>query len=228
MRRVTLRYKPQRHAKRHERVVVKDEFAIVLDYMPLGNPYDKHPQHRTSPVAQAIGTKYFTLVEIIPLKELSISVGERIPIASMPNLPGHPVYDRLTYNDLTTVAKENLEKVLRRIVEEKERVFVQFFNIAEPINIRLHSLELLPGIGKKTLALILEERKKKPFESFEDIRRRVRINDPAKLFVDRLLTELRCEERYYLFIDPYPPSTEYRRLGYLELLYKYTNYSDPW
>ncbi len=223
-----MRYRPQRRSRRFERPIIKDEFAIVLDYMPLGNPYDKHPQHRASPVAQAIGTKYFTLVEIVPLKELSISIGERVPIASAPNLPGHPVYDRLTYDDLTTVAKENLEKVLRQLIQEKEKVFVQFFNIAEPINIRLHSLELLPGIGKKTLALILEERKKKTFESFEDIRKRLRINDPIKLFVDRIIAELRREERYYLFVDPYPPSPEFRKLGYLEILYKHVNYTEPW
>ena len=164
----------------------------------------------------------------MPGRGQSLTIGERIPIASSPNRPGFKVFDRLLYEDLTTIAKENLPKTIKKIVEEKERVFVEFFNVAEAINIRLHSLELLPGIGKKTLALILEERRKSPFTSFEDIRKRVKISDPVKLFVDRIIAELQRAEKYYLFVEPYPPSHEYKYLNYLELLYKRVGYNEPW
>jgi putative nucleotide binding protein len=208
--------------------VVPDEFALVLDYNPMGNPYDKHSFHRTSPIAQGIGTKYFSLVEIVPVRGQTLMIGERVAIASAPDRPGLKVFDRLLFEDLTTIAKENLVKFLPKIVEEKEKVFVEFFNIAEAINIRLHSLELLPGIGKKTLTLILEERKKSPFTSFEDIRRRVKISDPVKLFVDRILIELQRTEKYYIFVEPYPFSPEYRFLNYLEVLYSRAGYYEPW
>ncbi|MCC6045740.1 MAG: DUF655 domain-containing protein [Ignisphaera sp.] len=208
--------------------VVPDEFALVLDYNPMGNPYDKHSFHRTSPIAQGIGTKYFSLVEIVPVRGQTLMIGERVAIASAPDRPGLKVFDRLLFEDLTTIAKENLVKFLPKIVEEKEKVFVEFFNIAEAINIRLHSLELLPGIGKKTLTLILEERKKSPFTSFEDIRRRVKISDPMKLFVDRILIELQRTEKYYIFVEPYPFSPEYRFLNYLEVLYSRAGYYEPW
>ncbi len=214
--------------KGFRRPIVKDEFGVVLDYMPYGNPSDRHPHHRSRAIAQVIGTKYFSLVEIFPLKNVQLSIGERIPIASSPETPGHPISERITYEDLTSVARDNLPKILRDIVIQKERVFVAFFNVAEPINIRLHSLELLPGVGKKTLMVILEERNKKPFESFDDIQKRTRINDPAKLIVDRILSELQRTEKYYLFVDPYPPSPEYVRLYYLEKLYEITGYSEPW
>ncbi|MEL9939753.1 MAG: DUF655 domain-containing protein [Ignisphaera sp.] len=208
--------------------IVPDEFAIVLDYMPMGNPYDKHTHHRTMPIAQGIGTKYFSLVEIVPARGQALVIGDRIPISTAPDRPGLKVFERLLYEDLSTIAKENLGKVLTKIIEEKEKVFVEFFNVAEPINIRLHSLELLPGIGKKTLSMILDERRKSPFTSFEDVKRRVKISDPIKLFVDRIITELQRIERYYLFVEPYPPSPEYKFLNYLELLYKITGYSEPW
>jgi putative nucleotide binding protein len=208
--------------------VVPDEFALVLDYNPMGNPYDKHSFHRTSPIAQGIGTKYFSLVEIVPVRGQTLMIGERVAIASAPDRPGLKVFDRLLFEDLTTIAKENLVKFLPKIVEEKEKVFVEFFNLAEAINIRLHSLELLPGIGKKTLTLILEERKKSPFTSFEDIRRRVKISDPVKLFVDRILIELQRTEKYYIFVEPYPFSPEYRFLNYLEVLYSRAGYYEPW
>ncbi len=207
---------------------VRDEFAYVLDYMPYGNPIDRHPQHRRMPVAQAIGSKWLTLVEIEPLPNIVPTIGERVPIATTPNAPGHRVSDRITYADLTTVARENLPSIVRKIVVEKERVFVEFFNVAEPINIRLHSLELLPGVGKKTLMQILAERKKKPFESFEDIQKRVRINDPAKLIVDRIIKELQGGERYYLFVEPYPRNPDHRFLNYLRFLYERVGYRDPW
>jgi putative nucleotide binding protein len=208
--------------------IVPDEFAIVLDYTPTGNPYDKHSFHRTSPVAQGIGTRYFSLVEIIPSRGQALLIGERVAIAPAPDRPGLKVFDRLLYEDLTTIAKENLVKFLPKIIEEKERVFVEFFNVAEAINIRMHSLELLPGIGKKTLSLILEERRKSPFTSFEDIKKRVKISDPVKLFIDRIIIELQRTEKYYLFVEPYPPSADHKFLNYLELLYSRVGYSEPW
>ncbi len=207
---------------------VKDEFAYVLDYMPYGNPLDKHPHHRRSPVIQAIGSKWFTLVEVEPLPNISPSVGERIPISTSPEVAGYRISDRISYRDLTTVARGNLPQIVRKIVVEKEKVFVEFFNIAEPINIRLHSLELLPGVGKKTLMLILSERSKKPFESFEDIQKRVRINDPAKLIVDRIIKELQGEEKYYLFVEPFPRRHDHVFLNYLPTLYEKADYRDPW
>ncbi|RLG77963.1 MAG: DUF655 domain-containing protein [Thermoprotei archaeon] len=220
--------RPRGQSRRHRHVRVRDEFAIVLDYMPFGNPYDRHVQHRSRPVAQALGTKFFALVEILPLKNMPLNIGERVPIAPQPELPGHPVADRLSYNELSSVAKTNLAKFLRDIVIEKEKVFVEFFNVAKPINIRLHSLELLPGIGKKTLKIILEERKKKSFESFEEIQARTRINDPVKLIVDRIILELQGQEKYYIFVEPYPDSPGFVKLNYLDYLYKLTNYDKPW
>jgi len=207
---------------------VKDEFAYVLDYMPYGNPLDKHPHHRRAPVIQAIGSKWLALIEVEPLPNITPSIGERIPISTSPEIAGFRVSDRITYTDLTSVARENLAHIVRKIVLEKERVFVEFFNVAEPINIRLHSLELLPGVGKKTLMLILSERSKKPFESFEDIQKRVRINDPVKLIVDRIVKELQGEEKYYLFVEPFPRRQDYVFLNYLRVLYDKTGYRDPW
>lgn len=207
---------------------IPDEFAIVLDYMPMGNPYDKHSFHRSSPVAQGIGTKFFTLVEIVPLRGSAIIIGERIPLSLAPDMPGYRVFDRLSYEDLTSIARENISKYVKQIVEEKENVFVEFLNVAEAINIRLHSLELLPGIGKKTLALILEERRKKRFESFDDIRKRLKINDPVKMFVERIIAELQRNEKYYLFVNPYPVTQDMKYLGYLELLYERAKYFEPW
>uniref|UniRef100_A0A7C2ZVC5 DUF655 domain-containing protein n=1 Tax=Ignisphaera aggregans TaxID=334771 RepID=A0A7C2ZVC5_9CREN len=214
--------------RRRRRLWIPDEYAYVLDFMPMGNPYDKHSIHKTSPVAQGIGSKYFTLVEIIPPRGVMLSIGEMVPISTMPRPPELKVFDRLAYEDLTTIARSNLDKIVRNIVVSKERVFVEFFNMAEAINIRLHSLELIPGIGRKTLITILEERRKKPFESFEDIKKRVRISDPVKIITDRIVAELQRMEKYYLFVEPFPPSPHYIFLNYLGYIYEKLNYVEPW
>jgi putative nucleotide binding protein len=55
-------------------------------------------------------------------------------------------------------------------------------------------------VGKKHLMDILEERRKRPFESFEDLRQRVRqFSDPPKSIVARIMQELGGNEKYYIF-----------------------------
>ena len=94
-----------------------------------------------------------------------------------------------------------LENVINKLVEEREKEFVEFFNKCGPISTRLHTLEILPGIGKKHMWDILEARKEKPFESFEDIKKRVKlIPDPKQSIVRRILEELQEKDKYKLFV----------------------------
>jgi len=105
---------------------------------------------------------------------------------------------------LTQTAKNELPIVIMKIVRENEKRFVDVFNNAGPLNIRQHSLELLPGIGKKHLEAIIKARNEKKFENFDDIMNRVQLlQDPAKLITDRIITELQGEERFYMFTKPY-------------------------
>ncbi len=195
-----------------------EEYAYVLDFLPQGNPFDRHPQHRRNPIAQVIGEKYFTLLEVGPKPRVYLELGERVYVGHGLRDKISHIYGKITYDDLTTVARDNLYQIVYKIVTDKEFVFVDFFNIAEPITLKFHALELLPGIGKKSLKIILEERKKKPFESFSDFQERTRINDPAKLIVDRIILELQGGEKYYLFVKPTHDRGVY--LGYLIKLYR--------
>ncbi len=87
------------------------------------------------------------------------------------------------------------------MVEQREKEFVDFFNKAGPITIRQHSLELLPGVGKKHMFDILDEREKKNFESFKEISERINLMpDPKRVIVDRILEELQGNCKYYLFV----------------------------
>lgn len=199
---------------RHRRQAEKLEPALyVLDYLELGNPSDPHYEHRSQPFLQGVGTRYFSLLEATPLPAMKIEILEKVEL-------GYPSKVKrimhVSYGELTSVAKTNLPEAVKLIVLENESVFVEFFNIVEPVNIRLHALELLPDIGKKTMNQILDERSKKRFESFEDIRNRTRV-DPVKAIVNRVVKELAGGEKYYLFVRPREPGAMY--LGYLEKLY---------
>ena len=63
-------------------------------------------------------------------------------------------------------------------------------------------MELIPGIGKRLMWQILEQRERVPFGSYEDLKTRVNLTDPVKLLVRRIIKELTEEEKYQLFVRP--------------------------
>jgi putative nucleotide binding protein len=57
----------------------------------------------------------------------------------------------------------------------------------------------LPGIGKKHVIDIMDERRRKPFESFADIIQRAKLTHPDKIVIKRIIQELGGNEKYYVF-----------------------------
>ncbi|MDE1848542.1 MAG: DUF655 domain-containing protein [Nanoarchaeota archaeon] len=175
----------------------KEEFAIVLDFLPNGYPLEK----RMIPVVQAIGEKNLTLLELIPRRDSTFEIGERVYIGEGKRDKVYYIGGRLQREKLTESAKAQLEEFIKKIVKEREPEFVEFFNKSEAINKRIHQIELLPGLGKKHMKDILNQREEKPFESFEDIRKRIpNLPDPQKAVERRIFKELVDMERYNLFI----------------------------
>jgi len=177
-----------------------EDYAYVIDFLPYGHPEDKRPIHRREPLAQLVGENYFTLLEVSIKKDASPLIMDRLYIGKGERDVVNKIKKKLRYDDLTPAAKSELPYVLEHIIKQNEDRFVEFFNKAEPITTRLHQLELLPGIGKKTMWAIIEERKKEPFRSFEDIVKRVRITHPVKLIASRIIYELKTPNvKYRLF-----------------------------
>jgi len=203
---------------RQRKVELMEDYAYILDYLPSGNPIDVHIEHRNKPIAQAVGEDYFMLLELAPKRGVNLTPGERVYIGRGFRDKIAFIYCRIDYNALTSFAKDMLPQIVEKIVTEREKVFVEIFNIAQPITIKLHALELIPTIGKKHLRIILEERRKKPFESYKDLVERGKISNPVKLLTERILKELMGREKYYLFVKPiYTSGTIY--LGYLPRMY---------
>jgi len=108
---------------------------------------------------------------------------------------------RLVYDELVDDAKYELENTIKMLVKENEKKFVDFFNSAGPISPRVHAIEMLPRIGKKTVEKILNERAIKAFESYEDIKKRVGIPNLEEILFERLKVEITSKEKlnFYLF-----------------------------
>ena len=171
-----------------------EEHAIVLDFLPTG----RSSSARSEPLVQMIGEEKFTLLEAVP-KVPEIKIGEKVYIGKGERDKIAIIKGRLAYNDLTEVSKNELHTAIANVIRGNEKKFVGIFNSAGPLNIRMHSLELLPGVGKKHLAAILDARDEKPFESFEDIAKRVALlQDPVKLLTERVILELKGESRFYI------------------------------
>ena len=175
----------------------KEEYAVILDYLPNGYPLEK----KMMPIAQAIGKKNLTLLELVPRRGVSLEVGEEAYIGEGKRDKIYYILGRLHREKLSESAKTELEEFITKVVDEREKEFVDFFNKAEAMNKRLHQIELLPGFGKKHMHEILKQRQEKEFESFEDMKARIQnLPDPHKAIEKRILNELINIERASLFV----------------------------
>jgi putative nucleotide binding protein len=177
--------------------MVKDDFAIILDFFPHGKPGDR----RAEPVAQAIGERLFTLLEIVIREGKEVKLGDKVYIGEGKWDVVKYIRGRIKYSELTNFAKGELENIIQTLVTSNETRFIEFFNKAMPLTTRSHTLELLPGIGKKHLWQILSQRKAEPFKSFQDLQERVEmLPDPKKMIIKRIINELEERDRYKLFV----------------------------
>lgn len=175
---------------------MKEENAIVLEYLPNGYPLEG----RRLPVVQAVGKNSLVLLELVPRKGIELGIGEEVYIGEGKRDKIYYILGRLKREKLTEGAKNQLQEVIQSFIKENEPKFIEFFNVADAINKRMHQLELLPGLGKKHMQELLKQRKEKMFENFEDIRKRVaNFPDPEKIIEKRIIKELTSMERYNLF-----------------------------
>lgn len=180
----------------------KEETAIVLDFLPNGYSHDTRPMYMKTPIAQALGKEHFVLLELVPKKGIHLQPFEEVYIGEGKRDKIHHIIGKMPLGRLTATAKSELEFVIRDIVKKNEKKFVDFFNKAQPLSTRMHQLELLPGLGKKHMWQIIETREEKPFESFSDLKNRVKLMpEPEKIMVKRILQELEGTEKHKIFVD---------------------------
>ena len=181
---------------------VREEFAIVLDFLPHGYPFDSRPSHKKTAIAQAIGNEHLVLLELVPKKDVFLQPLAQVYIGEGKRDQIHHIVGKLGMDRLTATAKNTLDFVLHDIIKKDEPHFVEFFNKAQPLTTRMHQLELLPGLGKKHMWEVIERRDEKKFESFADLKARVKLMpDPEKIIIKRILLELAGTEKHRVFVD---------------------------
>jgi putative nucleotide binding protein len=190
-----------------------EDYVYIIDHLPEGRA--DLPHHRREPVAYGVGENQFTLLELIPKQGVNLLSGDRVYIGKDLSLRENveKVKGRVNYEDMSSSAHGELPYVLADIVKQNEARFVKFYNEAPAISTRFHALELLPGLGKKTMTALIDERRKKLFESFADISARVpSVHHPEKLIANRIELELTDpKQKYHIFARP--PLTEDARGG---------------
>ncbi len=180
-----------------------ENYARILDYLPNGRQTERG-FHR-EPLALGLGEDELKLLELVPRPGATLAAGQRIPLVPVEGVP--PPIDhvrrRLGYDELTVSARSELTNALEAIVKENSARYLRVFNDAPAVSRRFHLLELLPGIGKKTMQQIVDERRRAPFATFADIEQRLHLKNPEKLIVGRIEQELLgVEDKYRLFVAP--------------------------
>src|SRR3989344_1756542 len=105
----------------------KEEHAIVLDYLPNGYPLEG----KMMPIAQAIGEKNLTLLELVPRRGVSLEVGEKVYIGEDKRDKIYYILGRLHREKLTELAKQQLWEFIDKTVGENEKRFIEFYNKSE-------------------------------------------------------------------------------------------------
>ena len=181
-----------------------EEYAYILDYLPQGLPGGGFT--KKEPVCYALGDEEFKLFELVPRANAVINIGDRVFIgkdtAEVKRDAIDHVKRRINFKDLNNNAAAELEYAVTDIVMANQPRFIRFFNEAEAISMRKHLLEELPGLGKKSMTAILDERKKEPFKDFAALAARTGVKNPEKLIAARIVLEIEDPDRKrYLFVS---------------------------
>jgi putative nucleotide binding protein len=182
----------------------REEVARILDYLPYGRTPDSR-SYQKLPLIQAVGEANFVLMEMTPKEGAVPTAGTRVYIGSGSRDIIDHVNRRIEYSELSNNAKLELTYQIVSIIMDNEARFIRYFNEAGPITTRMHALELLPGIGKKLMWAVLNERKKGAFKSFADLMERVKgLHNPEKIICKRVEDELMDDKIKYRVFTTMP------------------------
>jgi len=185
-------YREQHSPRKYE------EHAYVLDFNPRGK--SSTVKGRDGIIITAIGEDRLTLLEILGVPNSNFEIGEKIYIGKEGRTKVLSVLGKLDYEHISSSSQTELETVVENIVSENESRFVEYLNNAQPLTPRIHALELIPGIGKTYMKIMIEERDKKKFESYTDLQDRVGFKEPIKHISERIMDEITGESRMNLFV----------------------------
>lgn len=197
-----------------------EDYVVILDYFPLGYMHEGMSTFKNKPIAQAIGTEYFTLLEVVPKEGSELEIHEKVYIGKGKRDKIGRVRGKLRFENLTATSRMEIQYAINDIIMEKEEVFIKFFNENKNVSARFNQIELLPGVGEKRKAEIIAEIEKEPFKDFDDLKKRVpSLGNPVNLITEKILRELNPairkvgKDKYTLFtrFSPNPKNNKDRK-----------------
>ena len=174
-----------------------EEHAYVLDFKSRGKSITV--RGRTGVIVNAIGEERLALLEILGVENSTFDVGERVYIGKEGRTKVKSVLGKIDYTKMSILTQNEIPRIIELIVTKNEKRFVDYLNNAQPITPRIHALELIPGIGKTYMNVLIQEREKKLFESYSDIEKRTGFKEPIKHLSQRILEEISGKTRMNLF-----------------------------
>ena len=175
-----------------------EEYAYVLDFNSKGRALTV--RGRDGIIVTAIGEDRLTLLEILGSEDSVFDVGEKIYIGKEGRTKVQSVLGKLDYEQISSSAQSELSIVVQSIVENNEDRFVDYVNNAQPLTPRKHSLELLPGIGKTYLKVIIEQINKQKFTDYKDLEERAGLKEPVQHISKRIMEEITGVTQFRLFV----------------------------
>ena len=175
-----------------------EEYAYVLDFNSKGRALTV--RGRDGIIVTAIGEDRLTLLEILGSEDSVFDVGEKIYIGKEGRTKVQSVLGKLDYEQISSSAQSELSTVVQSIVENNEDRFVDYVNNAQPLTPRKHSLELLPGIGKTYLKVIIEQINKQKFTDYKDLEERAGLKDQVHHISKRIMEEITGVTQFRLFV----------------------------
>jgi len=182
----------------HTQLRKYEEHAYVLDFKSRSK--STTVRGRTGIIVIAIGEERLTLLEILGIENSTFDIGERIYIGKEGRTKVQSVLGKMDPKKISESIKNEIPTIIESIVTKNEKKFVDYINNAQPLTPRTHSLELIPGIGKTYMNIIIKEREKNPFESFYDIEKRTGLKEPIKHLSQRIIEEVLGETRMNIFV----------------------------
>ena len=175
-----------------------EEHAYVLDFCSMAK--SKTVRGREGIIITALGEERLTLLEILGVEDSIFDIGEKIYIGKEGRTKVQSVLGKLDYKQISGSSQSELDSVVKTIVTKNEQRFVDYINNAQPLTPRKHSLELIPGIGKTYLKLIIEQINKQKFLNYKDMEERAGLKEPVNHLSKRILEEISGETQFRLFV----------------------------
>ena len=175
-----------------------EEYAYVLDFCSMAK--SKTVRGRDGIIITALGEERLTLLEILGAEDSIFDIGEKIYIGKEGRTKVQSVLGKLDYKQISGSSQSEIDNVVKTIVTNNEERFVDYINNAQPLTPRKHSLELIPGIGKTNLKLIIEQINKQKFLNYKDMEKRAGLKEPVKHLSKRIIEEISGETQFRLFV----------------------------